>query len=133
MNGHHRALVAGLLLLGVLTAVILVAFAANACPVETESQPCPAAGRNLAIGIGLAALAVALVVAPFAFIGEVVARRRIVYRGAWGRAARRGILAGAVVATMAGLRLAGVLEVATVLFVLLLAGQVEWFFIRNDT
>ena len=68
-------------------------------------QPCPDAARNLVIGIGLAALAVGLLVTPFAFLGEFVARRRIVYRGAWARAARRGLLAGLVVAVLAGLRL----------------------------
>jgi hypothetical protein len=71
-------------------------------------------------------------VAPFAFMGEVLARRRIVYRGAWGRAARRGILAALLVATLAGLRLGGALNVPTALFVLILAGVIEWFFARND-
>jgi hypothetical protein len=66
-------------------------------------------------------------------MGEVVARRRIVYRGAWGRAARRGILAGVVVVALAGLRLGGALNVPIGLFVLILAGVIEWFFVRNDT
>lgn len=132
MSGRHRTIVAALLLLAVLAGVALVAWAGNACPVETEAQPCPDAGRNLVIGIGLAALAAGLVVTPFAFIGEVVARRRIVYRGAWARATRRGILVGVVVAVMAGLRLAGVLGVPTALFVVILAAIVEWFFVRND-
>jgi hypothetical protein len=65
-------------------------------------------------------------------MGEVLARRRIVYRGAWGRAVRRGILAGLVVATLAGLRLAGVLSVPTTLFTVILAAVIEWFFVRND-
>jgi hypothetical protein len=34
---------------------------------------------------------------------------------------------------MAGLRLAGALSVPIALFVLILAGVVEWFFARNDT
>ncbi|MCP5775783.1 hypothetical protein NL389_38755, partial [Klebsiella pneumoniae] len=80
------------------------------------------AARNLVIGIGLAAAAVGLIVAPFAFLAEFVARRRIVYRGAWARAARRGLLAGLVVATLAGLRLGGALGVPTAIFVLILAG-----------
>lgn len=133
MNGRHRTIVAALFLLGVLAFVLLLVFAGNACPAETEFQPCPEAGRNLAVVIGMAAVGTSLVVAPFAFMGELLARRRIVYRGAWGRAARRGILAGAVVATLAGLRLGGVLGVPTGLFVLVLAGVVEWFFVRNDT
>jgi MFS family permease len=132
MSGRHRTIVAGLLLLGVLALVILVAFAGSACPAETEAQPCPDAGRNVVVAVVLAVGAVVLIVTPFAFMGEVLARRRIVYRGAWGRAARRGILAGLVVATLAGLRLAGVLSVPTGLFTLVLAAVIEWFFVRND-
>lgn len=133
MSGRQRSIVAALLLGGILVAVTLLAFAGNACPAEIESQPCPDAGRNLAIGIGLAAATVALIVTPFAFIGEFVVRRRIVYRGAWGRAARRGIMAGAIVTVLAGLRLADVLGVATALFVVILGAVIEWFFVRNDT
>ena len=133
MSGSHRTIVAGLLLLGVLAAILVVAFAGNACPVETEAQPCPEAPRNLVIVVLLAAIAVGLLVAPFAFLGEVVARRRMVYRGAWARAARRGVLAGLVVAALAGLRLGGALGVATGLFVLILAGVAEWFAVRADT
>jgi hypothetical protein len=132
MSGRNRTLVAALLLLAVLAVVVLVAFAANACPVETLLVPCPEAGRNLAVGVALAAAAIALVVTPFAFLGEVMARRRIVYRGAWGRAARRGVLAGLIVAAFGGLRLAGALSVPVALFVLLVAGALEWFFVRND-
>jgi hypothetical protein len=133
MSGRHRTIVAVLFLLGVLALVLLVAFAGNACPVETGQQACPDATRNLAIGIGLAAAAVGLLVTPFAFLGEFVARRRIVYRGAWTRAARRGLLVGLVVAVLAGLRLAGALSVPTALFVLILAGVAEWFAIRTDS
>jgi hypothetical protein len=133
MSGRHRLAVAALILLGLLAGILLVAFAGNACPAATESQPCPDATRNLLIGIGLAAATLGLVVTPFAFMGEVVARRRIVYRGAWGRAARRGILAGLVVVALAGLRLGGALNVPIGLFVLILAGVIEWFFVRNDS
>lgn len=133
MSGRNRTVVAALFLSGVLAVVVLLAFAASACPAETEAQPCPDAARNLAIGVGLAATALGLIVTPFAFIAEFVARRRIVYRGSWGRAARRGIIAGVVLAVLAGLRLAGVLGVPTALFVLLVTGAIEWFFIRNDT
>ena len=132
MSGRHRTVVAGLILLGILAAVLFIAFAGSACPIETELQPCPDAARNVVIGTALASAAVGLLVAPFAFMGEVLARRRIVYRGAWGRAARRGILAGLVVAALAGLRLGGALNVPTALFVLILAGVTEWYFARND-
>lgn len=132
MSGRHRTIVAALFLLGVLAVALLLAFAGNACPVETERQPCPDATRNLVIAIGLAAAAVGLLVTPFAFLGEFVARRRIVYRGAWARAARRGLLVGLVLAALAGLRLGGALSVPTVLFVLILAGVAEWFAVRAD-
>ena len=132
MSGRHRTRVAGLILLAILAVVVLVAFAGRACPVETEAQPCPDAPRNLVLGVTLAASSVALLVTPFAFLAEFVRRRRIVYRGAWGRAARRGVLAGLVVATLAGLRLGGALSVPVGIFVVVLAWVVEWFFARND-
>jgi hypothetical protein len=70
-------------------------------------------------------------VTPFAFLAEFVARRRIVFRGAWARAARRGLLAAAVVAALAGLRLGGALSVPGALFLLTLAALAEWFAIRR--
>jgi hypothetical protein len=133
MSGRHRTIVAALFLLGIVALVLLVAFAGSACPVETEQQPCPDATRNLVVGIGLAAAAMGLLVTPFAFLGEFVARRRIVYRGAWLRAARRGLLVALVIAILAGLRLAGALNVPTAIFVLILAGVAEWFAARLDT
>ena len=133
MSGRHRTIVTALFLLGVLALVLLVAFAGSACPVETEQQPCPDATRNLVLGIGLAAAAGGLLVTPFAFLGEFVTRRRIVYRGAWARAARRGLLVSLVIATLAGLRLGGALGVPTALFVFILGGVAEWFAARLDT
>lgn len=132
MSGSHRVVVLGLILSGVLAGLLLVAFAANACPVETVAQPCPGAPRNVAIVIGLAAVTAGLLVAPFAFLGEVLARRRIVYRGAWGRAARRGVLVGLVIAALAGLRLGGALSVPIAIFILILAGVAEWFAARRN-
>ena len=133
MSGRHRTIVAALFMSGILALVLLVGFAGNACPVETEQQPCPDASRNLVIGIGLAAAGVGLLVTPFAFLGEFVARRRIVYRGAWARAARRGLLVALVVAILGGLRLGGALSVPTALFVLILAAVAEWFAARADS
>lgn len=133
MSGRHRALVAALIVAGALTAAGLVAFASGACPVETERQPCPAAARNVVVVVTLAATSAALLVTPFAFLGEVVARRRIVYRGAWWRAARRGVLVGLVLATLAGLRLGGTLSVPIALFVVILAAVVEWAAVRHDS
>ena len=132
MSGRHRTVVIGLILAAILAALLLVAFAANACPTETPAQPCPQAPRNVVIVIGLAATAAALAVTPFAFLGEVLARRRIVYRGAWVRAARRGVLVGLAIATLAGLRLGGALSVPIAIFIVILAAVVEWFAARSD-
>ena len=130
MSGRHRIVVIALVLLAVLGGVVLVAVAGRACPVETAAQPCPDAARNRAVVVALAAVTVALAVSPFAFLGEVVARRRIVYRGAWLRAARRGVLAGLVVAALAGLRLGGALSVPIAIFVVIVAGVLEWLALR---
>jgi hypothetical protein len=132
MSGRHRTVVGTLILLGVLGIVVLVAFAGRACPVETDAQPCPEATRNLVIGVALASASAALLVTPFAFLAELVARRRIVYRGAWWRAGRRGVLVGLVVAALAGLRLGGVLSVPVAIFTIVLGGVVEWFLARRD-
>lgn len=132
MSGRHRAVVGALILLGVLGLVVLVGFAARACPVETAGQPCPDARRNVVTVVALAAVSGALLVTPFAFLGEIVARRRIVYRGAWWRAGRRGAIVGLVLAALAGLRLADALNVPVVLFTILLGGVTEWFLARRD-
>ena len=132
MSGRQRAIVASLLLLGLLGVIVLLGFAAAACPIETEAQPCPQATRNLVIGVTLASLSATLLVVPFAFLGEVMARRRIVYRGAWWRAGRRGVLVGLVLAALAGLRLAEVLSVPVALFTIVLGGVIEWFLARRD-
>jgi hypothetical protein len=131
MNGQQRFTVLALVLLAVLGFVVLVTFAGNACPGATSGNACPDAGRNRTVVVALAAVSAAVLVTPFAFLGEFVLRRRIVYRGAWRRAARRGLLAGAVLAALGGLRLGGALSVSVGIFVLLLAGLVEWFAIRR--
>ncbi len=127
MTGHHRAAVVALVLLAILAGIGLIAFAGSACPAATDAAPCPDAARNRTVVVALAALALALLVTPFAFLGELLARRRIVYRGAWWRAARRGALVAGVVATLAALRLGDALTVPVVIFVALLAGVIEWF------
>jgi hypothetical protein len=132
VSGQHRITVTLLILLGILAVVALVAVAGNVCPVETERQPCTDAARNRAVVVTLASVSAALLVTPFAFLGEVMARRRIVYRGAWWRAARRGILTGLFIAAIAGLRLGGALSVPIFIFVLILAGVIEWFLARRD-
>lgn len=125
-------MVAALILSGILVVMMLVALAGRACPVETDVLPCPDAARNRAVVVALTSASVALLVAPFAFLAEVMARRRIVYRGAWLRAARRGMLTGLVIAALAGLRLGGALSVPIAIFVIILAGVSEWFLARRD-
>lgn len=132
MSGRHRTIVGVLILFGILSAVLLVGFVSRACPAQTDAQPCPDAIRNVVVVIVLASAAVGLSVAPFAFLAEAVARRRIVYRGAWWRAGRRGVLVSLVVATLAGLRLGGALSVPIAIFVLTLGAVVEWFLARRE-
>jgi hypothetical protein len=132
VSGHTRTVVAALALLGILAWVAVIAFAANACPTETPTQPCPQAGLNRAGVIALAALATGLLVTPFGFIAEFAGRRRILYRGIWSRAIRRGVLAAAVVGALAGLRLAGALSVPAALLLVVMAGMVEWYAVRRS-
>ncbi len=131
MSRRTRLAVAALALLAVLVAALLFAFASVACPTDTLEQPCPGAVSNRVLVIGLAALAVGLLVVPFALLSEFVLRGRILYRGAWGRAIRRGVLAGGTVAVFGGLRLGGALTVPVVIFVLLLAAAIEWLAVRR--
>lgn len=125
-------MVAALIVSGILVVMVLVALAGRACPVETDALPCPDAARNRGVVVALTSASAALLVAPFAFLAEVMARRRIVYRGAWLRAARRGMLTGFVIAALAGLRLGGALSVPIAIFVIILAGVSEWFLGRRD-
>lgn len=128
--GRHRLAVIGLVLLAILGLVVLAATASRLCPTEVPGQPCPGAAANRVIVVGLAAVSAGIMVVPFAFLGEVTARRRIVYRGAWWRAVRRGALVAAAIAALAGLRLGGALTVPIGLFVVALAAAVEWFAVR---
>ena len=131
MTGRARLAVVALVLLAVLGAVVLVAYAGNVCPAETEAQPCPDAAANRVMVVLLAASTAALAVIPFALLAEFAVRRRIVYRGAWGRATRRGLLVAAAIAALAGLRLGGALAVPAALFVVTLAAVMEWFAVRR--
>ena len=123
--------VAALVLLAILAGLLVVVVSSRLCPAELPGQPCAAAAANRTIVVVLAAVAMGLLVAPFAFLAEVLARRRIVYRGAWWRAGRRGALAGLVVAALAGLRLGGALTPPIALFVVVAAIGIEWFTARN--
>jgi hypothetical protein len=131
MTGRSRLAVAALVLLAVLGAVLLVAFAGNACAGDLPGRPCPSAGVNRAVVVLLASMTVGAAVTPFAFLAEFTVRRRIIYRGAWARAARRGFLVAASIAAIAALRLGGALSVPVALFVISLAAAVEWIALRR--
>ncbi len=131
MTARQRLRIVGVALAGVLCGLLLLVFAANACPGPSVDEACPAAATNRAIVVALAALATGLLVAPFAFLAEFLARRRIVYRGAWSRAARRATLVAASVAAFAGLRLGNALTVPVGLFILTVAVLTEWFATRR--
>ena len=131
MSRRDRALVAGLLVGAVVTAVAVVALASQLCPGPTPTDPCPDAARNLAVVVGAAGLAIAMLTTPLAFAGEYLVRARIVYRGAWARAARRGSLVGLSVLAIAGLRLADALSPFAAGVVVVVAVTVEWLAIRR--
>lgn len=123
--------VAALVLLAVLGAAVLVSFAGRSCPADAPGTPCPDAGANRAVVVTLAAATAGLVVVPFALLAEFAVRRRILYRGAWARATRRGLLVAAAIAALGGLRLGGALSVPVAIFVLSLAGAFEWLAVRR--
>lgn len=131
MTARSRTTVAACILLAILGVVVLIAFAGNACAGDLPGQPCPDAGSNRIVVVALAAATAGAAVAPFAFLAEFAVRRRIIYRGAWGRAMRRGFLVAAVVAAIAGLRLGGALSVPAALFVISLAAALEWVALRR--
>jgi hypothetical protein len=128
---RDRVLVAVLLLAGAAAAVGVVVLAANLCPGPTPTDPCPDATRNQAIVVGSAALALALVTSGLAFVAEYLVRNRIVYRGAWLRAARRGGLVGVALAAVAGLRLVDALTVFSAGVVIAVVVAIEWLAVRR--
>ena len=132
MKGRDLAAAAALLVAALATMLLLVAFASRACPAPSAELDCPAAALNRTVVVGLSAVVAGLVVAPFAFIGEFAARRRIVYRGSWRRAGRRAALAGLVVVALAGLRLGGALNAPLALFVLLAPIVADAYLTRQE-
>ena len=84
-----------------------------------------------AVVVALAAASAGLGVTPFALLAEFAVRRRILYRGAWARAARRGLLVAGTIAALAALRLGGALSVPIALFIVTLAAALEWLAVRR--
>jgi hypothetical protein len=131
MTARSRIAVAALVLVALLAGVVLLAFVGNACAGDLPGRPCPDAGANRAVVVALAAITAGVAVMPFAFLAEFAVRRRIIYRGTWGRAIRRGLLVGAAIAAIAGLRLGGALSVPVALFVISLAVATVWIALRG--
>jgi len=75
-------------------------------------------------GAVLLGTAVALTLAPVLWIATFV-RRRIAYRGAWMRAARRAALCGLVVTLLIILRSQGALSIPLAIFVIAMPALVE--------
>ena len=119
------------MLLAILGALVLLLYAGANCPAVSARDSCPDAGLHRSIVITLGSISAALLVTPFAFLAEILMRRRIVYRGAWGRAARRGLLVGGLLAALAALRLGGALSVPVALFLLVVVALGEWFAVRR--
>ena len=131
MSREDRIAVAALALAGVAAAIAVVILASQLCPAPTPADPCPDADRNRLIVVGLAAAAVFCVMTPAAFVGDYLVHDRIAYRGAWARAARRGLLAGLVLAAVAGLRLVDALNLFSAGVVVAVAAAVEWVATRR--
>ncbi len=131
MSREDRIAVAALALAGVAAVIAVVILASQLCPAPTLTDPCPDADRNRLIVVGLAAAAVFCVMTSAAFVGDYLVHDRIAYRGAWARAARRGLLAGLVLAAVAGLRLVDALNLFSAGVVVAVAAAVEWVATRR--
>ena len=106
-----------------LIAAAVAAWAALAYVLLTQ-DPTGNAGVLLTGALILGA-AVALTIVPLLWLAGFARARRIAYRGDWARAARRGALAGLIVAILVVLRGQGLLSAPLGLFVLVMAVFVE--------
>ena len=131
MNRRDQVALVLLVLAGVAAGIAVVALASQLCPGPSPGDPCPEAGRNQALVIGLAGLAVFLLLTPVAFVLEYALQRRIAYIGAWSRAARRGALAAVALAAIAGLRVLDGLNPFSAAVVVGMAVAAEWLAIRR--
>lgn len=79
----------------------------------------------LLVGALLLGSATALTVVPLVWLASFARGRGIAYRGDWWRAARRGLLAGLVVAVFVVLRGQGQLSVPLAIFIVVVAVLAE--------
>lgn len=107
--------------LGLLAAAV-AAWIAVALLVTTEY---PDAVLVQLVGAGLIGLAIALTCVPLCWLAAFGIHRRIAYHGDWGRATRRGMGIGALVALFLVLREFDAFSVPIALFVMAMALFVE--------
>ena len=131
MKRRDRVLIAALALGGVAAVIGVVILASQLCPGPTPADPCPEADRNRLVVVGLAGLAVFLLMTPLAFLADYAVHRRIAYLGAWSRAARRGALTALALAAVAGLRLVDALNPFSAAVVVAVVVAAEWLAIRR--
>lgn len=131
MKRRDRILIVVLPAVAVAAMVGVLVLAAQLCPGPAPGDPCPDADRNRLLVIGLAGVALALLITPGAFVIDFAAHRRIAYLGAWGKAARRGALASLVLAAVAGLRTVDALNPFSVVVVVGVALAAEWLATRR--
>jgi hypothetical protein len=126
VSRRDRIAVAALGLAAVAAVIAVAVLASQLCPAPTPTDPCPDADRNRLVVVGLAAIAVFCVMTAAAYVGDYLVHDRIPYRGAWARAVRRGLLAGLVLAAVAGLRLVDALNLFSATVVVGVAAAAEW-------
>ena len=106
-----------------LLAAAVGAWAAVALLVTSRS-PTGDPGIQLA-GALLIGLAVGLTLWPLCWLAVFAMHRRVAYRGDWGRAARRALLGGSVVAILVLLRASGTFSWPLAIFVIAMALLME--------
>lgn len=131
MSRQDRITVAALGLAAVAAVIGVAVLASQLCPAPTPTDPCPDADRNRLVVVGLATVAVFCGMTSAAFVGDYLVHDRIAYRGAWARAARRGLLTGLVLASVAGLRFADALNLFSAAVVVGVAAAAEWVATRR--
>ncbi|HWH37343.1 MAG TPA: hypothetical protein VNT28_06155 [Candidatus Limnocylindrales bacterium] len=117
MNSRDRQVNAGLLVAAAVTWAALVYVLVTLSPVGNAAV--------LLAGALLMGMAVALTLVPLLWLAGFARNRSIAYRGDWWRAARRGLLAGFVVALFVLLRGQDELSLPLAVFILAMAALAE--------
>jgi hypothetical protein len=117
VNSRDRQVNAGLLVAAAVTWAALVYVLVTLSPVGNAAV--------LLAGALLMGMAVALTLVPLLWLAGFARNRSIAYRGDWWRAARRGLLAGFVVALFVLLRGQDELSLPLAVFILAMAALAE--------